>query len=112
MSCPIHSLFRIRFTYSDNGVVYSRVALVRAVRPDLAKDRLCRWLLKTIGPKPDFAIKSCQYYRDVNIVIGYESYLKCDEDLPPDSNDTLSESILHNESNLRVINVEYDIDFK
>lgn len=112
MSCPIHSLFRIRFTYSDNGVVYSRVALVRAVRPDLAKDRLCKWLLKTIGPKPDFAIKSCQYYRDVNIVIGYESYLKCGEDLPPDSNDPLSESILFNETNLREIHEEHQPNFQ
>lgn len=91
MSVPTHTLFRIRFVFSDNGILYSKIAIVRAATAQDARNRLSEWFIQHIGIRPDFSIKSCQIFRDVNLVIGYDTTLhnssladsiSCNDDMP------------------------------
>lgn len=78
---PSQSIFRVRFTYSENGIVYSRVALVRAVNRHQAESRVTGWILRTCGPLPEFRFKTAIRFTDANYIVPSETFTV--EDLPP-----------------------------
>lgn len=49
-------IYKISYSYRDNGVIYRKSAVVQATNQEAAAEKLRQWFVDIIGCKPDFRI--------------------------------------------------------
>lgn len=49
-------IYKISYSYRDNGVILRKSAVVQASNQEVAVEKLRRWFIDIIGCRPDFRI--------------------------------------------------------
>lgn len=63
------SIYKLSYSFSDNGVILRRAAMVQASNIKAAEDKFVKWFLNNIGVRADFRFTGRSIVSNINILI-------------------------------------------